>query len=88
MTAFNPFIPSERAGLEHPAAFFEIELSNPRRRDITFSVCLSLRIPFPRNRHGEPHRKDGSVSLIRPKLVNLTAEEGEFGDMCVATDAS
>ncbi len=46
LTAFNPFIPMDSLNSSIPAAFFELQFSNPTDGDITYEGAFSVNNPF------------------------------------------
>ena len=85
--AFNPFIPMNDEDSGIPAAFFEIQVTNPTSKPIDYTVVGVLHNPLKsRNRHSF-HRKNGL------KMLHLASDgygEKEFGagDLTLATDAA
>jgi non-lysosomal glucosylceramidase len=87
MTAFNPFIPLNDFDSSLPAAFFEIEVTNTTKREITYALCLVAQNPLPSgttfNKFGE---KDG-IHFIKMMSSKVQEDDPEFGDLTIATDA-
>jgi len=86
MRAFNPFIPLNDRDSSIPAAFFEIEVKNSTEKEILYTVCLSLRNPFPPGTTINSYHKKEEISLIKLTSDKLGKSDPEFGDLTVATD--
>jgi len=86
MTAFNPFIPLNDKDSGIPAAFFDISITNPTRKQITYSVIGALGNPLKAN---NLHRFSRAGGLSRLHLASDGYDEKEFGagDLTLATDA-
>lgn len=62
-------------------------MKNVTGRNITYTICLSLKNPFSTASAVNQHQKNEGVSLIRLRSQTLREEAPEFGDLSVATDA-
>ena len=87
MTAFNPFIPLNDRDSGIPAAFFELRVENTTDRTLTYSLCLSVNNPFPTGTTVNAFSRDRDVSQITLSSTRYQADEPEYGNLCVATDA-
>ncbi|MEM2936436.1 MAG: GH116 family glycosyl-hydrolase, partial [Candidatus Bathyarchaeia archaeon] len=87
MMAFNPYIPLNDADSSIPAAFFEIEVKNTTKGQITYTVCLSVQNPLPKGTTVNTFGEKGKVHFIKLSSNKFKGDEVEFGDLTVATDA-
>ena len=86
LTAFNPFIPINDKDSGIPGAFFEIEISNTHESALTYTVCFCVNNPHPAGATNS-YLKQAKVSMMRMSSTGMAADDPEFGDMTVATDA-
>ena len=87
MTAFNPFIPLNPDDSGLPAAFFEIEVTNPTKHRLDYTIAGTLKNPTPSPNRNTATKKGGLTVL---KLGTDGPEAGalEYGDLTLATDAA
>ncbi len=76
LTAFNPLIPLDSENSSIPAAFFEIEFSNPTDKRLTYEAAFSVKNPF---QSSENKAFDHAVLM-------LDASNNE-NNLCIMTDA-
>jgi uncharacterized protein (DUF608 family) len=85
-TAFNPFIPLNDRDSSIPAAFFEFEIKNTTTKTMKYTLSGMLA-----NRYiVQPvHRfeKSGKISLLKLASTKYAADDAEYGDISIATDA-
>lgn len=83
LTAFNPLIPMDSLNSSIPAAFFELEFSNPTEDAITYDAAFSLNNPFEQSINKIINR--GGRTMIT--LGNTEPEESiKYGDLTIACD--
>lgn len=93
MLAFNPFIPLNDKDSSIPAAFFEWELNNTTDVPITYTLCLSVGNPLPSekviHRYTETKGELGQrLHTLKLSSNQFDAEHPQYGDLCIATDAT
>jgi non-lysosomal glucosylceramidase len=88
LRAFNPFVPLNARDSGIPAAFFEIELENNTGDDLTYTVVLVCRNPFPVGTTFDSFAREGGASLIRLTSDKHGQDEPEYGNLAIATDAA
>lgn len=85
MTAFNPMIPLDDFNSSLPAAFFEIEFSNPTNEEMTFDAAFSVMNPFARSKNKKTSQS--GFSMITMHNEGDAADSPAFGDLSIATDS-
>ena len=86
LTAFNPFIPLNDKDSGIPAAFFEIEITNPTYDPITYTVAGTLANPLPAaNRHRIV--QEGGNTFLHLTSEGVASTDTAYGDLTLATDA-
>jgi non-lysosomal glucosylceramidase len=88
LRAFNPFVPLDAKDSGLPAAFFEVEIENTTSRKLSYTVCFSLKNPFPQKDAANTFRAEGGLSLLTLASRSLPGEDLAFGDLTAATDAA
>jgi non-lysosomal glucosylceramidase len=88
MTAFNPFIPLNGKDSSIPAAFFEIEIENNSIEDILYTICLSIRNPFPATSAINQYSQNKSISFVHLFQNEISQNDLDYGDLTVATNAT
>lgn len=78
LTAWNPLIPSDDRNSSIPAAFFEWEIENTSKEELTYTVAFSC---------GNPE-EEGAVNVMESEENGLTAirMQGQKGALRIATD--
>ena len=84
LTAFNPFIPLNDGDSSIPAAFFDIEIANPTKEPIRYTVSGTLKNPFPANRTVNTFQEHEKIPLIKLHSTDMNENNPEFGDMTIA----
>ena len=87
MIAFNPFVPLNDLDSSIPAAFFEIEIENTSKQEITYTVCLVVQNPLPAGTTINSYGENDGVHFIKMSSTSLRKNEPDFGDLTMATDA-
>ena len=84
MTAFNPLIPLDEDASSIPAAFFEIEITNPLEEAVTFTAALTVRNMFDKcfNRAFTQDQWKG-VHLYQGPIPE---DDPAFGELAMAAD--
>jgi len=85
--AFNPFIPLNDKDSSIPAAFFEIKIRNTTERNITYTVCLSVKNPLPPGTTINTYGEAEGVKFIRLSSKTLKEDDLNYGNLTIATDA-
>ncbi|MCE5277777.1 MAG: GH116 family glycosyl-hydrolase [Planctomycetaceae bacterium] len=85
--AFNPFIPLNEDDSGIPAAFFEVEVKNPTKKKINYTLCLTVQNPLAGGT-ANTFAANGKIKQINLSSVSLPKEDVKYGDMTVATDAA
>jgi non-lysosomal glucosylceramidase len=88
LRAWNPLIPRNDRDSGIPAAFFEVEIENTLPRPLAYTVCFSVKNPFPQAEAANRFEREEGVSLVSLSSRALAADDPRFGDLCVATDAA
>jgi non-lysosomal glucosylceramidase len=86
MTAFNPFIPLNDRDSGIPAAFFEIAVTNPTDKPITYTLAGTLANPLPApnvHRYGRTYR----THWINLGTNGLEPDDLNYGTLTLATGA-
>lgn len=84
MKAFNPFIPLDSDNSSIPAAFFEIEIKNPKDSRIKYQIALSVSNPYEKSENKSSINKDNKLITMYNTAVSKASTE--YGDLTVATD--
>jgi non-lysosomal glucosylceramidase len=87
LRACNPFIPLNAKDSGIPAAFFEIEIENTSSRKISYTVCFSVKNPFPQKDAVNTFRAEGGLSFLTLASRTLPRDDLGFGDLTIGTDA-
>ena len=87
LTAFNPFIPLNDLDSSIPAAFFEIEVENTSKHEITYTICLVVQNPLPAGTTVNNYEKRNGFRLIKMSSTAVQEDDPKFGNLTIATDA-
>ncbi|MGE5557315.1 MAG: GH116 family glycosyl-hydrolase [Bacillota bacterium] len=87
MTAFNPFIPLNDKDSSIPAAFYEVSFENTTGSPLTYTVCLSVRNPFPNGNTLNRRYNEANHNLISLSSDKYAADASEYGEVAFASDA-
>ena len=84
LSAFNPFIPLDSLNSSLPAAFFQVNFSNPTDEPLVYQAAFSLANPFLQGQNNNISTKNlSAVHLTSPKPV----DDIEYGDLTIACDS-
>lgn len=81
LTAFNPLIPLDDRNSSIPAAFFEIEFSNPADKPRLFTAAFTVANPFPVSEN----RAEGDS--IRLTYAGMDPADPRYGDLTISCRA-
>ncbi len=87
ITAFNPFIPMEDRDSGIPAAFFEISIENTTDSDLEYTIAGILLNPLKAGNRNCVRTESGET-FLHLQTDGVDTMSPEFGDLCLATDAS
>lgn len=83
MSAFNPFIPGDAENSSIPAAFFEFEIFNPEKTEITYQIAFSVSNPG----KGTINKKFAKNGISGLTLSNDNDKsDPKYSDFTIATD--
>lgn len=86
LQAFNPFIPLNSLDSSLPAAFFTVDIRNPTRHALDYTVAFTIRNPAAGQTVNQLRLANGFP------LLHLTGTtdpaDTKFGDFAIATDAA
>ena len=86
LTALNPFIPLNDKDSGIPAAFFEIQVKNPTKEAIRYTIVGVLSNPFMADNVNRIQRSSG-LTTLHLTSDGCDAAAPEYGDLALATDA-
>lgn len=86
MRAFNPFIPLNEKDSGIPAAFFEIEIRNTTKKNITYTVANTTTNSLPANAVNTAEQK-GGYRMLHLASDSTAPDAPGYGNISVATDA-
>ena len=88
LKAFNPFIPLNDKDSSIPGAFFEIAFTNTGEKTSTYTAYFAMNNLLPYATTRNTLKKQGEYTAIYMDSTLLKEEELQFGNFCIATDAS
>ncbi|MCQ2462684.1 MAG: non-lysosomal glucosylceramidase [Clostridia bacterium] len=87
LCAFNPFIPGDEDNSSLPAAFFNWELKNTSCETTDYTLALSVGNPVKITNGGRcEFEKNGGISSLTMKSVELSKEDNSYGELLISTD--
>ena len=88
LKAFNPFIPLNDKDSSIPSAFFEISFTNTGEKTGTYTAYFAMNNLLPYATTRNTLKKKGEYTAIYMDSTLFKEEELQFGNFCIATDAS
>ena len=87
LQAFNPLIPLNGRDSSLPTAFFTWEVENCSDEELSYTLAFNVCCPW-RGKNTAGFEKRNNLSLLTLRNTSVTADEVDYGDLTLASDAA